>query len=335
MKTTAAYTTYTAWDLALDDDFIRWVKTPDAADNSFWEKFLADYPHKAAAVQEARALLLHYTFAPAPVDAVVVENIWQQLQLTRQNIRPRSTLVRRLGRQWRYAAAILLLITAGIFTYRHFRAVNTVVITGAGEMRRITFADGSQVVLNQQSRLRYNNRHPYTVQLEGEAYFTIQKSAHAPAFTVQCSRGNIQVLGTAFNVNTQQQLLKVVLEQGAVQVVPANPKLPAKKMQPGEMVTMDAQGLHTKRVHAAWHTAWRNNQLLFSDAPLADIFTYLTDVYGWQFVIQDPLTLANKRFNGTAPANTPGQLLEKISTIYQLKMERRADTVFISKGSKH
>lgn len=334
MKTTAAYSTYTAWDLALDDDFIRWVKTPEAGDNAFWEQFLAVYPHKAAAVQQARALLLHYTFAPAQIDAAVVGNIWQQLQQTQTGLQQRRPILRRLGRQWRYAAAVLILVMAGVFGYRYLRPVNTSIVTAAGEMRRITFANGTQVVLNQLSRLQYSSRHPYTVQLEGEAWFSVQKRAGAPAFTVQCSRGNIQVLGTAFNVNTQQRHLKVVLEQGAVQVIPANPAWPAKKMQPGEMMVMDAQGMRSKQVQAAWYTAWRNNRLAFTDAPLADIFTFLTDTYGWHFTIDRQLTLSNKRFNGTAPANAPELLLEKISTVYQLHTERRADTVFISKKSR-
>jgi len=334
MKTIAAYSTYTAWDLALDDDFIRWVKTPDAAGDAFWEKFLAAYPQQADAVQQARTLLLHYTFTPTPADAVVVENIWQQLQQTAAELPQRPPLLRRLGRQWRYAAAVLVLVMAGLFGYRYFSPVTTTITTAAGEMRRITFANGTQVVLNQRSRLQYNSRQPYKVQLQGEAYFTVQKRAGAPAFTVQCSRGDIQVLGTAFNVNTQQQHLKVVLEQGAVQVIPANHAWPAKKMQPGEMVTMDARGIHSKQVHAAWHSAWRSNRLVFTDAPLADIFSFLTDVYGWQFVTGREVTLTNKRFNGTAPANAPEQLLEKISTVYQLHMQHRADTILISQKNR-
>jgi ferric-dicitrate binding protein FerR (iron transport regulator) len=333
MKTTADYQHYTTWQLALDDDFIRWVKTPDAGANAFWEQFLQNYPEKTATVREARSLLLHYRFAPSPADPAVIERIWNQLQAQQHNTRrpphlPRRVMIRRLG--W-YAAASLLLLIAGIFGYRYFNNATAMIVTGPGEIRRITFPGGSQVTLNQRSRLFYHRYNAHTITLEGEAYFSIQKRPHAPAFTVRCSKGDIKVLGTSFNVRARQQQVQVVLEQGAVQVTPRAATAGPVKMQPGEMVVMDDKGLRSKRVQTQWHTAWRSNQLVFSNAPVEEILGYLTDTYGWRFVIKAPVTLTNKRFNGTAPAGNPDLLLQKISTIYQFKTIRRADTVFIEK----
>lgn len=327
MRTTAAYRSYTTWQLALDDDFIGWVKTPDPGSNAFWEQFLLDYPEKTATVQEARSLLLHYRFAQTPADPAVVERIWEQVQATRPAAKQRP-LILRLA--W-YAAASLILLIAGLFSYRYFSNTTVVVIAKAGEIRRISFPDGSQVLLNQQSRLTYQRHDPHKISLEGEAYFSVQQRPHAPVFTVRCSKGDIQVLGTTFNVKTRPQQLQVVLEQGAVQVSPAGAVTAAVKMQPGEMVVMDDKGTRSKKVNTQWHTAWRSNQLIFSNAPIGEIFAYLTDRYGWQFVIKLPITLSDKRFNGTAPASDPDLLLKKISTIYQLKTTHRSDTVFIEK----
>lgn len=329
MRSTAFYQHHTTWQLALDDDFIRWVKTPDAGAKAFWEQFLQDYPEKAATVQEARSLLLHYRFAQTPVEPAVVERIWQQLQAQHNTGATRqSPLVRHLI--W-YAAASVLLLVAGLYSYRYFGNTATIIITKAGELRRVTFPDGSQILLNQQSRLVYHHFTPHTITLEGEAYFSVQTRPHAPVFTVHCSKGDIQVLGTAFNVKAQQQQLQVVLEQGAVQVTSAKSDARPVKMQPGDMVVMDDKGIRSKKVHTPWHTAWRSNQLVFSNAAVEEILGYLTDTYGWHFVIDAPVTLRDKRFNGTAPANDPDQLLQKISTIYQLRTIRQADTVFIDK----
>ena len=327
MRTTAAYQSHTTWQLALDDDFIRWVKTPDAGSNAFWEQFLQDYPERAATVQEARSLLLHYRFAQTPANPAVVERIWEQVQAQGIAVNKRP-LVLRLA--W-YAAASLILLIAGLYSYRYFSNTTVVVIAKAGEIRRISFPDGSQVLLNQQSRLSYQRYNSHRITLEGEAYFSVQQRPHAPVFTVRCSKGDIQVLGTTFNVKTRPQQLQVVLEQGAVQVSPAGAVTAAVKMQPGEMVIMDDKGTRSKKVNTQWHTAWRSNQLVFSNAPIGEIFAYLTDRYGWQFVIKLPITLSNKRFNGTAPASDPDLLLKKISTIYQLKTTHRSDTVFIEK----
>lgn len=329
MRSTADYQHYSSWQLALDDDFIRWVKEPGSGAEAFWEQFLQDYPGKAGAVEEARSLLLNYRFVPNAAAPEVVERIWGQLREQHSTgRRPAHVLhrgmVHRLG--W-YAAASLLLLIAGLFSYRYFNNTTTTVITGAGEIRRITFADGSQIMLNQQSRLSYRRYNAHAITLEGEAYFTVQKRPHAPAFTVHCSKGDIQVLGTSFNVKVRQQQVQVVLEQGAVQVTPWNATAAPVKMQPGEMVVMDDKGLRSKKVQTQWHTAWRSNQLVFTNAPVEEILGYLTDTYGWQFVIIAPLTLKDKRFNGTAPVSDPDLLLQKISTIYQLKMLRKADRI--------
>ncbi|WP_298740867.1 FecR domain-containing protein [uncultured Chitinophaga sp.] len=328
MKSSAFYQHYTTWQLALDDDFIRWVKTPDAGLNAFWEQFLQDYPEKALTVQEARSLLLHYRFAQTPVEPAVVERIWQQLELQHRSLsaRPRRAVLRRLI--W-YAAASVLLLIAGVCSYRYLANTATVIETQAGELRRISFPDGSQIMLNQQSKLVYHRFSPHQVTLEGEAYFSVPTRPHAPVFTVRCDKGEIRVLGTAFNVRSRQQQLQVVLEQGAVQVNPAMRNARAVKMQPGDMVVMDDKGMRSKKVHTQWHTAWRSNQLVFSNAPVEEILGYLTDTYGWHFKINAPVTLTNKRFNGTAPANEPDQLLQKISTIYQLKTTRQKDTVIV------
>lgn len=332
MKTTAYYQTYTTWQLTLDDDFIRWVKAPDAASSAFWEQFVKDYPEKAGAVHEARSLLLHYRFAQTPAEPAVVERIWEQLQAQHTSIqatrRLQGTRLRRLA--W-YAAASLLLMIAGLFSYRYFTNTTVTVIARAGEIRRITFPDGSQVLLNQQSQLSYRRYAPHTIHLQGEAYFSVQQRPHAPVFTVRCSKGDIQVLGTTFNVKAGEQQVQVVLEQGAVQVNPAGAVTTPVKMKPGEMVVMDDKGLRSKQVNTQWHTAWRSNRLIFSNTPVAEIFAYLSDTYGWQFDISPDVTLSNKRFNGSAPANDPELLLKKISTIYQLKTTRKANTVYIEK----
>ena len=90
--------------------------------------------------------------------------------------------------------------------------------TNFGEQKTIALLDGSEVVLNSKSTLTYNtdrwekNR---TLNLKGEAYFKVKKGS---TFTVKTDNGNVQVLGTQFNVNSVCDLFEVVCFEGKVSV---------------------------------------------------------------------------------------------------------------------
>lgn len=322
---------YSLGDFLMDDEFVRWVKQPEGPLQVYWQQVMDACPHKVPLMQEARSLLLQYRFEPAPVAPGTADKIWQQVQYNykaHQAVQP-GKLRRLQTRWWRYAAAVLLLVAAGTYGYRLLNNRPVLVATKAGEVRSITLPDGSVVLLNQLSQLQYNpgwnRRAARNVKLEGEAYFTVQQRESQP-FTVQCSKGNIQVLGTSFNVKSGEKRLQVILEQGAVQL--AGTGGAAVKMEPGDMVVVDGRGTRRKKVNTAWHTAWRNNRLVFTDAPLQDIFSFLHDEYGWH--INSNITLTGKRFNGTAPAGDPDMLLEKLGTVYRLHIRRTQDSVWIT-----
>lgn len=334
MKKTTDYKDYDRWSFLMDDDFVRWVKQPDPAADAHWQQVLQDHPEKAPLMEEARALLQYYRFEPAAIDPGTVEGIWQQVQYNYATHRAEETAVTKrfvIGRWWRYAAAVLLLVATAYYGYRYTTTREMVFATQAGEKRFITLPDGTGVALNQFSRLHYrknwNSSNIREVTLQGEAYFDVQQAHDVRPFQVRCEKGMIQVLGTSFNVRAREQTLQIVLEQGAVQLVPDTRSAAPVIMRPGDMLVLDNGGLHRKKVQANWYTAWRNSRLQFRDAPLSEVFAFLTDTYGWKFTTN--ITLTNERFNGAAPADDPDLLLEKIATVYQLRITRNADSVSV------
>ena len=61
--------------------------------------------------------------------------------------------------------------------------------------------DGSQVYLNHHSTISYDqNFNPRTIYLDGDAFFTVVPSEST--FTVTTAYGDVEVLGTEFNVQT-------------------------------------------------------------------------------------------------------------------------------------
>lgn len=71
-----------------------------------------------------------------------------------------------------------------------------------GNYEAVVLPDGSQEYMNHQSSI--------TVNLSGEAFFTVKPNEST--FTVSTTHGDIEVLGTEFNVKSTTELCTVTLK---------------------------------------------------------------------------------------------------------------------------
>src|SRR5690606_15777064 len=96
--------------------------------------------------------------------------------------------------------------------------------TGYGETRKINLPDGSLVVLNANSELKYESNWQQApmreVWLQGEAFFEVVKTTEEKQFIVHTGSLDVEVLGTQFNVHNRHQKVQVVLSSGKVKLQP-------------------------------------------------------------------------------------------------------------------
>lgn len=156
----------------------------------------------------------------------------------------------------------------------------TIRVEQGEDVKKIVLADGSAVWLKEGSSLRIpevfaeNNR---KLSLQGEAFFDVAKNAQYPLY-VSTNYVNIKVLGTAFNVKTDEkhQNVETVLARGKVALLDKqwNPIL---DMSPGEKVTYDnnKNEYATEVVDVNVCTAWRLNQFVFENVTLREIVNQL------------------------------------------------------------
>jgi ferric-dicitrate binding protein FerR (iron transport regulator) len=143
---------------------------------------------------------------------------------------PAQAPVRRLfpaRRAPRYvaAAAILIFITSGVYILFQLFGSHPPSLTNlsspAGKVSKTVLADGTQVWLNADSRLKFAGNFgksgPREVFLEGEAYFEVAKDEQHP-FLVRTHDLTTHVLGTKFNVRAYAGLsnIEVTLLEGKV-----------------------------------------------------------------------------------------------------------------------
>lgn len=289
---------------------IRWLATSDG--QKFYERYLEQQIQRSPTFQLLGVRL----------------DEEQALRKTYARIARREKAKQR--RRWLgWAAACVLLIVGGWLTDSLSDATQ-VVQTAFGETRHITLEDGTQVVLNANSTLRYDREDLREVWLDGEAYFRVTHTIEHDTFRVHTADLAVNVLGTAFNVHTRHEATSVVLNEGKVTLeLTQSDDIGPLGMEPGERVSFSqkTKSLEKDYVDPQNYTAWTEGAILFDHTSLREIATLLEDTYGVRVVVADP-QLLKKELSGQVDLqlNIIITLLEKS---FGLEITRQEDTIFI------
>lgn len=122
---------------------------------------------------------------------------------------------------WRYAAAAVLIgfCSWGVSFYLNSQTeIVTCKYQSETKNNKIYLPDSSSVVLNKGASISYdvaNWDDTRKVQLNGEAFFKVKKGKR---FVVDSDLGSVQVLGTEFNVSSQNKTFIVTCYEGRVAV---------------------------------------------------------------------------------------------------------------------
>jgi len=147
--------------------------------------------------------------------------------------------------------------------------------TPLGGIYQITLPDGTKVWLNAGSSLKYPMsfaKNERRVRLEGEAFFEVTKDSARP-FKVRSKGQEIEVLGTAFNVNAypDNTTIKTTLVKGKVKLSNNNRYSEAIYLLPGQQSTNTNNGkIQLANVDTAPFTAWKEGLFYFDETPLSD-----------------------------------------------------------------
>ena len=158
-------------------------------------------------------------------ETVNVEELWQQTssQLFKEakvlDMKPEATAGRR--KWWGVAAAVILLLVASVWLFRNM-GNQALLYKTADNTQTIALADGSNVILNRASTLRFTpedeNGHR-KVELTGDAFFDVARDEAHP-FVIKAGEVEVEVLGTSFYVDSreQQNQVQVIVQSGRVAV---------------------------------------------------------------------------------------------------------------------
>jgi transmembrane sensor len=182
----------------------------------------------------------------------------------------------------------------------HVDSFNTLAVPAGGQYK-LVLPDGTRVWLNAASSLRYPTAFTGAVrrvELTGEGYFEVAKDPMFP-FEVIANGNTVRVLGTHFNINayTNEPVLKITLEEGAVQVNQHT------RLRPGEQALLQADGaVRTVAADIETELAWKNGQFIFKEAPLDMIMRQIGRWYDCDIIYN---TASTAHFNASVSRHTP------------------------------
>ncbi|MVT07455.1 FecR domain-containing protein [Chitinophaga tropicalis] len=317
------YKDYTVTDFLHDALFRKWVIDPDAETENFWKSWLEQHPERREIPERAREVLLIIGFDEYTPAREEQEEVWSRIKYTIQQPGKRIAAMN----VWRYAAifsGLLLMAVAGIFIYGRQQVQYATVY---GEVKTIILPDKSVVRLNANSVLRHRRYWLWEsrreIWISGEGFFTVvHKQNHQPFF-VHTTDVDVKVTGTEFDVNTRRTKTQVVLSNGAVQLDLRNDGHPLITMKPGQMVTYSAatNKLDRKDVNPSDYSAWRNNMLVFTETPIAEVAASLEDNLGLNIHIEDT-TLQQELFTGSIPMDDAEIFFKTLYRSFHVRIEK-------------
>ncbi len=235
------------------------------------------------------------------------------------------------------ALALLSLTGTGVITgsrtalWQSYRADYA---TRIGEQRRVTLADGTQLLLNTQSAVNVNYdgsvRHVQLVR--GEVMIeTGQAEKRLPyprPFIVQTPQGTVQALGTRFSLSSQEARINVAVFDGKVRLCP--PKAQATIIEAGQSVWFTAVG-YGPAIDVSREPGWVKGQLLADNQRLADFLDELSRYR--QGIIRYAAEVADLRFSGVFPLQEGDQILHALQELLPIRI-RYFSRYWVEVGAK-
>jgi transmembrane sensor len=355
---------YTVEDFVLDPDFKQWVLNPDAETKIYWEEYLKRNPSKNQEILLARKILLNLSRNIDFVSEARIKDAWSIIDRATDSIdkseleagvipiTTQSTLNKYISLPSTYskysqmlrvaailAIAFLLAFTAEFITRQEKELLAEIpleyenYIAPAGVKSQLTLWDGTKVILNSGSSIKYiKNFEPNQREIEliGEAFFDVTKDPTRP-FIVKTKHLSTRVLGTSFNVKAfEDEDLVVSLLTGKVEIIVNSDTPETVSLMPGEAISYKPEGQKLKKggFDSRKILAWTQKIIVFDQTPMGEIKRVLENWYGVkiQFINQPSRDLEiTARFNDQSLKD----VLEGLSYSARFEFEIQEEKVVI------
>ncbi|RZK39451.1 MAG: FecR family protein [Pedobacter sp.] len=160
------------------------------------------------------------------------------------------------------------------------------IITPTGGQYGLDLADGTKVLINASSKLRYPiifKGPRRRVELQGEAFFEVTKQKSGDRsipFIVATGPQEIEVLGTAFNVNSHTKRISTTLLEGSVRLHFKEKQQPTTlKPNQQSVYSVASNNVTVKDVDPFYAVAWKDGAFAFESTPISEVMDQISMWY--------------------------------------------------------
>lgn len=197
----------------------------------------------------------------------------------------------------------------------------------------LILADGSKVLLNANSRIKYPSQFTDSLRevwLEGEAYFQVARNEKQP-FTVHFRENRVTVLGTEFNILCPPgKVARTTLVSGLVLLSNAQQSVVLQPGQEGILLAGESDiTVQAADINVA--IAWTHNKFYFKNQPLEEIVRKLSEWYDVKILFQEndlrqlKFTIESNRYNNIS------EVLEIIKATGRINYTQQGNTILLSR----
>lgn len=281
---------------------------------------------------------------------VNVKDAWDQFRIReiiqRRSVaeqKPPSVASGRMLTIFRAAAAILLVVFAGFFSWQYLSKQGTAeekvvqeqmqdIETQNGEKAQVSFSDGTTVTLNTASSLRYPkqfNGSKREVYLTGEAYFEVVSNTDK-SFVVHTNTADVEVLGTKFNIRAweEETAVSVGVREGKVAVSSSDS---TRKQDENRVLLTKGQFTSVikgkgvtgvQNVDVDKYLLWLNGGMYFDSVPFKQVFLQIERRFNVQIAVKDK-SILEVPFTSTFRDRELSKILRVLAA--SMKMEYRQE----------
>lgn len=338
------YKNFSTEDFLQDEFFNEWVLNENAENTEIWERWLSENPEMREVVLDAKTIICAFDYKNQSISEEFYSKLKRKIDFTISR-EERKPIIRRLpSKKAKIAAGITgLVIAAGILFYSFTNKSYTTYSSNYSETKKVTLPDGSEVLLNANSSLKYLNswsKNNREVWLKGEGFFKIKhikNSGDIPVkLIVHASEINVEVVGTEFNVNTRDKNKpQVLLLKGKVRLSAMAANRQPINMLPGELALFsnNSKSFSTNNVNPLNYLAWTDHKYIFEKTSLQKLCEKIEEYYGKPFIIEDP-KMRKQLLSGTLEFQNEDILLQTLSALLGAEIDKKNNQVIIYSKEK-
>ena len=266
--------------------------------------------------------------ALASVSNVDVNKAWGRFQNKISGQHEPAKIIKPRFSWIRVAASIILIAGLGITLFmlinKNSASKEMVVQTGQNVLID-TLPDGSVITLNKRSTVTYPSKfkdNTRAIALKGEAFFNVVPDKKKP-FIISVNDVQVTVVGTSFNIKSENGNTEVVVETGIVQVTRSGKTV---ELNAGEKIHLSANDSIASKeaVSDKLYNYYRSKEFVCDETPLWKLVQVLNEAYDAKIVIGRK-ELNDKRITTIFYNESLEKILEVIHLTFDITVIKQED----------